>query len=184
MAAQIAAAKESGTLDRSTDGWRATGKKLAQDRAHVEHVGSKQMWELGDWLVAGEDEVYRHLNRRKVRELAANITGYSRHTLTMAASVSRKVIPSMRIDGLTWWHHLIVAKLSPPQQGEWLTRAAEEGWSAKTLRQHLNGTTTSRRRSPDRLKSLIMELVQFSRQDIPEPTVAQLQEWWRREISE
>src|SRR5205807_8955249 len=102
--------------------WYEAGDQLARGRRQLDSTGSRQMWEIGDWLVAGEDDVFKHLNRRRVRELAAGVTGYARHTLTMAASVARKVEPSRRVDGLTWWHHLAVASLDPDGQTDWLVR--------------------------------------------------------------
>src|SRR6266566_9882650 len=91
--------------------WRAVGEQLARKRGNLGHAGSRQMWDIGDWLRDGEDEVFKQLKRSRVRTMASGITGYSRHTLSMAASLARKMGPSMRIDGLTWWHHLAVARL-------------------------------------------------------------------------
>jgi hypothetical protein len=141
------------------------------------------MWEVGDWLLAGEDVVFKHLKRSKVRELAAQITGYSRQTLTMAALVSRRIDVSLRIDGLSWWHHLAAARLDPTELCHWLTRAAEESWSVSTLRARLReeGLISTRSR-PERGRQAVLQLVTLRRRDIPEDLRDQLREWWSNEM--
>ena len=165
----------------TAEAWCQMGVSLAQRRAQITGMGSRQMWEVGDWLVAGEDRAYRHLNRIKVRALAADITGYSRHTLTMAVSVSRKVKPSVRVDGLSWWHHLAVAKLDEAEQAVWLARAAEQEWSVRQLREQLNASSSPRPRI--RATRLIGELVKLSLTDLPESARTELYEWWARQTS-
>ncbi len=164
----------------SADAWCQIGVALAQRRTQIAGMGSRHMWEVGDWLVTGEDSAYRHLNRIRVRALAAEITGYSRHTLTMAASVARKVKPSMRVDGLTWWHHLAVAKLSEDEQAGWLAKAAEREWSVRHLREELAATSRGSRRRV-RPGRLIGELVRLRLSDLPERSRAELRAWWERE---
>jgi hypothetical protein len=161
--------------------WRHAGAELASRYRQLQGTGSRQMWDVGDWLVAGEEQVFRAMTRVAVRELASRITGYSRHTLAMAASVSRKVDPSIRIDGLTWWHHLAVARLGAAQQSEWLVRAAELEWSVRTLREHLrrasgNGATGSHS------AELVQQLVRLRREQIPDALVPRLRDWWEREL--
>jgi hypothetical protein len=162
--------------------WRDAGGNLAQLRRQLGATGSRQMWEVGDWLVAGEDEVFTHLTRARVRQLAAAITGYSRHTLSMAASVARKVAPSARVDGLSWWHHLVVAKLDPAAQSQWLVQAAEQEWSVRVLREQLNQTTRTPRRPRSHPKRIVSELVGLKREEIPESVLADLREWCGREL--
>src|SRR5262245_59221539 len=100
------------------ESWRAVGEQLARQRGSLSHAGSRQMWDVGDWLRDGEDEVFKRLNRSRVRAMAAVLTGYSLHTLGMAVSLARKMDPSMRIEGLTWWHHLAVARLDSQAQSQ------------------------------------------------------------------
>src|SRR5437660_11341628 len=111
------------------EGWYDIGGQLARRRRHLDRTGSQQMWEVGDWLVAGEDDVFKHLNRRRVRELAAGVTGYARHTLTMAASVARKVEPSRRVGGLPWWHHPPLPSPDPARPPARPVRAARRAGS-------------------------------------------------------
>lgn len=182
MGAQLADRDMSERSALTAEAWCQIGVALAQRRAQITGMGSRQMWEVGDWLVTGEDGAYRHLNRLRVRALAAEITGYSRHTLTMAVSVARKVKPTVRVDGLSWWHHLAVAKLPEAEQARWLARAAEEEWSVRRLREELaTSGDTARRVRPGRL---VGELVKLRLSDLPEPARAELRRWWERETGE
>ena len=152
---------------------------MAQQRSELMGSGSRHMWEIGDWLVDGEDHVLRHMKRIKVRELAASITGYSAHTLKMAVCVARRVEPAIRVDGLSWWHHLLVAWLEPTDQVDWLTRAAEEGWSVDNLRARLRDAgLILRPRSAAHVRRLITELVKLRRDEIPAGLVEELARWW------
>lgn len=167
--------------------WRKIGELLCRQCGELDGSKSRHMWEVGDWLLAGESKVLRQLKRAKVRQVACEITGYSRHTLTMAVSVARKMPSSIRIDGLSWWHHLLLAKLPQSQQVEWLTRAAEEGWSVQTLRTKLRdaGVSTQRKSRPEDRRSnskLIGRLVTLRYEEIPPDVLGILWNWWGREI--
>jgi hypothetical protein len=171
----------------SQESWRSVGRSLADRRSGLRGSASRQMWEVGDWLVAGEDVLFRNLNRTRVRQLAAELTGYSRHTLTMAVSVARKVDASVRVDGLSWWHHLCVADRPANEQMEWLTRAAEEGWSIAMLRAELRrqgGSGRARRASPRRANRVVRDLLTLRREDLPEELLEQLRRWWDAGVSQ
>jgi hypothetical protein len=169
----------------SKDAWIETGRRFGRERLGHQRAGSQMMWEVGDWLVGGEDRVLRHEQRQSIRELAAQLTGYAKHTLSMAVSVSRKVPPSMRIEGLSWWHHLVVANLQPEQQTEWLTQAAEQEWTVRKLRHELRAgrprPTQSRAvsRPGDRL---VKRLVGLKRDQISDSFLEELATWWQREM--
>ena len=168
----------------SPEAWREMGLKIARDRHGHEMAGSQQMWEIGDWLLSGESTVFKHLTKMKVREMAAEVSTYSVHTLVMAVSVARKIEPSMRIDGLSWWHHLVAAKLDLPDRESWLTRAAEGGWSPREFRDELaREGKVARRRRPVRARQTVGQLLQLHREDIDHNLLSQLTAWWRREIS-
>lgn len=169
----------------SAEDWRHTGTQLARSSHQIEATGSRQMWEVGDWLLTGEDIVFKNLKKSKVRQMAAEITGYSLHTLRMAASVARKIKSSMRIDGLSWWHHLSVANLDEKGQAVWLTRAAEEGWSVHELRSRLRAQVPQASRPPRRVRTsrLVLELTQLHRDEIGNELLGKLREWWQKEVS-
>jgi hypothetical protein len=164
--------------------WQEEGIRLSGSRERIESSGSRLMWEVGDWMVAGEDVVLKTLKKQKIRQMAAGISGYSSHTLRMAASVARKVEPDIRIDGLSWWHHQIVAKLDKEDQSKWLTHAAEAGWSVRDfrneLRKHGVTRTVSARR---RHESLILELTKLHRDEIAAELRAELRRWWESELA-
>ncbi len=167
------------------ESWRSVGRSLSERRSHQKGTASRLMWNLGDWLLAGEDSVFMNLNRSKVRQLASELSGYSRHTLTMAVSIARKVHPSVRVDGISWWHHQCVADRAPEEQTRWLTRAAEEGWSVAALRAQIRGDVVSGKASSmsqQRAARVVHGLVRLNRSDLSEEQVVQLREWWRTEM--
>jgi hypothetical protein len=166
------------TDEQSADDWRMTGINLRRERERGDAARSRQMWSVGDWLMLGEDRVFNRLKKQRVRKLAAEITGYSQHTLVMAVSVARKVDPSVRVDGLSWWHHLAVARLPKPEQADWLCQAAEHGWSIRALRARLrqHGRTSSRPR-PRRGEQLIQQVVALGPGEVGDDLLAQLHDW-------
>jgi hypothetical protein len=164
-------------------GWDHIGRRFRLQRVGLEQNRSVQMWAIGDWLVRGEDCLFRNRKRAAVRTRAAQLTGYARRTLAMAASVSRKVEPSARVETLTWWHHLAVAKLAHEDQIDWLERALHGEWTATNLRRELadEGLTNVRgTRNP--VRSLLMELVKLRGDDLSGEMRAELTAWWTREF--
>jgi hypothetical protein len=147
------------------------------------------MWEVGDWLLAGEDDVFKNLNRSRVRELASEVSGYSRHTLRMAVSVARKVDRSVRVDGLTWWHHLCVADGTSDEQRHWLTMAGEAGWSVPRLRSELGAAQRAEdsarhsRRASRRIARVVRDLLALRRDDVPDELLSQLRQWLDAEVA-
>lgn len=161
-------------------GWREAGRRLSQQRDGLGRRGSRHMWEIGDWLVVGEDQIFRRMKRMKVREVAAGVTGYSMRTLKLAVSVARRIDPEARVESLTWWHHLLVAWLDRPSQVGWLTRAVEERWSAEQLRQQLRvaGLIAGPRTRP-RAERLIAEVIKLDRGEITDDMAVELTRWGR-----
>lgn len=169
-------------LGLSPETWRDVGIRLGMRSQDHQRSGSSLMWDVGDWMVRGEDDVFHTMKKRAVREMAADITGYSRHTLAMAASLSRKFQLGSRMSGLTWWHHLVVAHLGESDRSRWLLRAVEEGLSAKALREELRlaGIASTRQRP---IRSLVKQFLKLRRDDIDQATVDELADWWRREMA-
>lgn len=100
---------------------------------------------IGDALIAGEqlygDDAYQSFEELNLSEDAR--FEYRR--------VSAKVPFSRRRKGLSWSHHRAVASLEPPEQKQWLRRAAEENLSHHQLRDALRaGGATPRRPSSPR----------------------------------
>jgi hypothetical protein len=163
--------------------WTEQGRGFALRRIGFDYRQSQQMWAIGDWLVQGEDCVLRSKKRSAVRLIAAELTGYSQRTLAMAASTSRRVDPDVRVDGLTWWHHLTVARLGQAEQATWLTRAAESRWTVAELRRQLEAQGLATRRSAGRRAGpLLARLVKLRRDDLTGELVDVLSDWLRREV--
>jgi len=84
---------------------------------------------IGDWLVYGERHFGKGVDNGKgsaarvnpeAYDAAIQSTGLDRSTLHNYAYVSRKVVPSLRNEHLSWQHHREVAKLPPADQKMWL----------------------------------------------------------------
>lgn len=169
----------------TADDWRRIGVGLRREHERGEANRSRQMWCVGDWLIAGEDRIFSRLKKRTVRKLAVEITGYSQHTLVMAVSVSRKIDPSVRVDALSWWHHLAVAGLPADEQARWLCEAAEYGWSIRALRSRLSeqGRTSSRSRQP-RGEQLVRQVVALGPGEVGDDLLAQLHTWLNEQLGQ
>jgi hypothetical protein len=101
----------------------------------------------------------------------------------MAVTVARKFEPFMRIDGLSWWHHLAVTRLEQSERMTWLTRAAEEEWSVDTLRHQLREDGANHPKPRDgktRPKRLVAQLIKLNREEIPDELRVELRRWWQQ----
>jgi hypothetical protein len=100
------------------DKWEQIGTVLGQLHASVP-------WWVGDWWVAGEREFGE-------RAFQAQL-GLSPGTVANYANVSRAYPPEQRVPGVSHRAHRIAQHLPPKERGEWLNRAAREGWSSRDL---------------------------------------------------
>jgi hypothetical protein len=66
-------------------------------------------------------------------------THYNIKTLQNFMWVSDRVRPNGRWENLSFDHHSSVAGLDPQLHDEWLSRAAEGGWSCRRLREEIRG---------------------------------------------
>jgi hypothetical protein len=86
---------------------------------------------LGDALNWGEEtygqECYQYLEQ----------LGYVDGTYANWKWVAGRVKRSLRNENLTFSHHVPVAPLEPEEQEKWLSKAEEEGWSARQLRKEI-----------------------------------------------
>lgn len=85
-------------------------------------------WALGDWWVQGT-----HRYGDRARRVAQGIFKHKYQTLMDYGSVCRSIKPSIRIEGLFFSHHRVVAPFEAPKQKEWLAKAAENKWSLREL---------------------------------------------------
>lgn len=88
-------------------------------------------WLVGDWLVYGEELKFGDMKK------FADETGRNFASLRQYAYVSRNV--SMRIDTLSWNHHLLVASLPDDRQQEALEYAAINNLTVKAFTAWLRG---------------------------------------------
>ena len=98
---------------------------------------------IGDWVRFGEK---KHFIRSDKYDQAAKETGLKRGTLKVYASVSKNVDPLMRINGLPFQQHQLVASLPAEKQKEMLQRADKEGMTVRQLR---DAISTPNRPSPE-----------------------------------
>jgi hypothetical protein len=166
------------------DEWRALGKDLATRRGQIDVASSRLMWQLGDWVIAGEDGPLSRLKKTRIRALAAEVSGYARHTLSQAVYVARRVPTSIRMESLSWAHHQQVARLDTSDQYEWLSRAVECGLSVHALRAELQESGVIRRaHDANPTSQVIARLVQIRRDQIANEDLAVLMGWLRSELS-
>jgi hypothetical protein len=105
-------------------------------------------WCIGDWMVYGErkwghqlifdgEEFNPKLPARipsAAFEMAVASTGLDWQTLSVYASVCRKIPLAERKIRLTFGHHRILAPLPPPQRLEWLSLFDSESNSVPTVK--------------------------------------------------
>jgi hypothetical protein len=101
-----------------------------------DHVRAAEVWQQvlkdADGLVYG-NRAYEQTDYDK----AMSETGLERKTLQQAKYVAGKVESSMRIEDLTWNHHLLVAPFEAPDQKRLLKMAVKGKWSVADLRAHI-----------------------------------------------
>lgn len=114
------------TLDEnmSPGAWR-------QVLGRILKLSDSSAWWIGDALVHGE---WRY--GEKYREALETLeVDYDR--ARDYAYVAGNVPASVRLKDLSFYHHRVVAKLVPADQARWLTKAREDGWSVRKLRDEL-----------------------------------------------
>jgi hypothetical protein len=126
----------------SFDEWQQLGKILQRFEASIQ-------WLIGDWMAYGE-RVWG-----QTYEQVAEETGYNVKSLYQYAWVSRNVDFSIRIENLSFGHHVLVAGLEPEQQRQWLEYALSGDLSISQLRQAMTVSppTPSKQRGLDALFS-------------------------------
>ncbi len=118
----------------SYEEWQTHGENLAA------MSGSIQWW-IGDFINYGEAAYgEKYSQALTLWESQAKDEGYG--GLANMAWVSREYESSIRIENLSWSHHLIAASLNEDQRQVLLERAATEGWSAHDLRRQVRTLKT------------------------------------------
>lgn len=118
-------------LERAHGG-ELTFDELADVLAALGTIERSRQWWVGDALVYAE----RRFGEDTFSQLAEALE-LEPHTLTNYRYVSSSVEPSRRRDDLSWSHHAEVARLTPARQKSALTKAADEGWTVRQLRDYV-----------------------------------------------
>ncbi len=104
------------------EAWIAAGLALAQGR-------SEASWEFADWLAAG----HAAWGREAMRE-AAEATGATAGKISHYLKTATGYPPLRRRNGLTFSHHMEVARLPEADADRVLDRAEAERWSRNETR--------------------------------------------------
>jgi hypothetical protein len=70
---------------------------------------------------------------------AIECTGKEYQSLANYAWVSKSVPPDVRVAGLSWTHHRLVARLEPHEQSHLLQKAHTEHWTVSALQEVVTG---------------------------------------------
>ena len=103
---------------------------------------NRSSWWVADWAAYG-DRRFHQTHWPALQAMRPG--GYAWQTLKNIASISGRVEPSRRRDGLSFSHHGEVASLPPDLQDEFLDAAETQGWSVMELRDEV-----SRRKGRDK----------------------------------
>lgn len=115
--------------------WMDIGRKLIE-------IDRGMQWALGTWWAFGH---HKYGDKAKVAKELKYDYGY----LANLGRVARRVPLSCRSEVLSWSHHEKVAKLDPYVQADWLKRAADQNWTAKTLEQKIKDANRAGRVEDD-----------------------------------
>lgn len=128
-----------GTVDGVT--WIAPAgmgyEEWAQIGRTFQTIGDAINFWVGDWLNYGE----ARYGERYVQAIEA--TGWKLERLQQAKWVCGRVKPCTRVQGLSFTHHRLVAKLADEEQEQWLMKAATKGWRSGELKAALSATLSA-----------------------------------------
>jgi hypothetical protein len=161
---QIGAFKITGTgleigQHATQEEWSKVGELLFKLEGSIQ-------WLIGDWLAYGEDVKWGET------AIIAEQLGRKTKTLTEYAYVARNVKLSIRMDNLSFGHHQLVASLTPQEQSDALTYAAQHNLSVAAFRKELQGqpSTLSGGLDTDKSYNAMKKLMQR------DPTIAKAQD--------
>jgi hypothetical protein len=117
--------------------WQAAGRNIKARVKKRRAEGEQIPFEVGDWLVQGEDEGFITVVSKDYDSME-QLTTYKRATLQKFAYVARHVPACIRVCKLTWAHHQLVAPLERSQQQVMLKWAAENKQSVSATRKAIN----------------------------------------------
>ena len=114
----------------SMEKWAALGPTF-------QAMGIHRQWWLGDWALLGE-QIFGEACFQEVGEELERETGYSYHTVRVAAWVASKFPPSDRVADVSWRHHKEVAAIvNRDRRRQLLQEARDQDWTIARLRREV-----------------------------------------------
>lgn len=136
-------------------GWVNYGTVLGSHRKALTSGFSKLQFDVGDWLVTGEDRGYIGVTNYAETE---RLTGYKVSCLRKFATIARRVPEGMRIPSLPWAAHQAVAYIADPEQRKQvLKHAVAEGLSVAGLRRHIKTLSPKQQVAPKTIREHNLE---------------------------
>jgi len=121
--------------DLDYDSYSALGRFFGE-------LHKRTAWYIGDWLIFGEGSYGERFAQ------AASETGLSEHTLQNRIWVCRSIPPNRRRRELSFSTHTLVAALPAREQRQWLTLAADQGWTRAELQAQMKPPPEERESLP------------------------------------
>jgi len=121
--------------------WKERGLQLASNTNNLQ-------WDWGKWWNEGHKKW-----DRKAEEFIKTLP-LKRQTLRVYGEVERRVKNDIRMSGLSFSHHQVVAPESPEIQAKWLNRAEEEQWSREDLKQAMRDDPETKKAANKKKKKL------------------------------
>ena len=112
----------------SYDDWAERGIGLRSELRQIEGEASRLYWDIGNWLVYGENAFPDQWSQM------ADDFGFSRETVRNMMWVASKIPPEEVKPELSWWHHQAVAALPQGDRAAVLETAIDDALSVKDTR--------------------------------------------------
>ncbi len=132
---QAQSAAETEATDERYSRWVSEGKVLGARRKSLIDGFSELQFQIGYWLIKGEDGGFSRRTQQGLYNAAEKITGYKVGSLRDFVYVARRIPSSLRNDKLPWAAHKAVACLKTESlRKQALDMAVEKGWKVRDLR--------------------------------------------------
>lgn len=118
----------------SIEEWEGVGRRLCSAEKSL-------MWWIGDWWAYGEHKY----GVKTAITSNPKWTGPKFEVCSIAGTVARRFEPTIRIKGLTFSHHRVVASLPRGDAIEVLKIAEKQGWAVKEARAESNRRLAARK---------------------------------------
>lgn len=147
------------------------------------HDHAKAMFMLGDALAFGEAKYGE--DHAQAIDLTREHMRLSEKTLTNLIWVSKNVAPSLRrVDTLTLAHHSEVAKLSPDEQKELLTKCADENLPVSDLKKIVKERHPKTSKGKERAPSPKKVIIDLESEEGLAHAAEKIAEWFQAEEKE